>query len=135
MATETVTSTTQAAPVLDRYGRPCPIAEALRLFDGEDFPAMGEARELDTYRLVHGIAEGLSDLVDRLETIGHVLEMLPRLMGADADPEARAAVDMAVPYRVETGNRAFELSGQVLAALERGGLLQTGSSTKEAANV
>lgn len=124
MATETVTVGTAPASVLDRYGRPCPVAAAIQRFNEHGFAAIDDARGLDTYRLVHKIATGLDDIINRLETMGRVLDMLPQLMDPDTDNDmARAAVELAEPYRVDMANRAFELCGQVMAAIERGGLL------------
>lgn len=124
MAEAIVTAGTEPAPVLDKYGRPCPIAAALRRFNECGFAAIDDTRGLETYRLVHQIARGLDDIINRLETMGAALEMLPELMGPDSDNDhARAAVEMAVPYRIDIANRTFELCGQVMAAIERGGLL------------
>jgi len=123
MATPILTGT-EPAPALDRSGHPCPIAYALRRFNEHGIPAIDDARALDTYRLVHTLARGMDELINRLETIGQTLEMLPELMGPDTDNDkARAVVEMAEPYRIETANLAFELCGQALAALERGNLL------------
>ena len=138
MAEVIVTAGSEPAPNLDRYGRPCPIAAALQRFNEHGIPAVDEARGLDSYRLVHTVASGMDELINRMETIGAALEALvPLLAGSTDSDQARALVDMAIPYRIDVANRAFDLCAQMLAALERSGMLAVvgAAGQREAAHV
>ncbi|GCL64938.1 hypothetical protein [Pseudaquabacterium pictum] len=115
--------------LLDRWGRPCPIADALDRFDSCGFECVAAGRKMETYHLVHTIARKLGELVDRMETVNHTLEAMDEKLGGSTDHDAaRALIEVVSSYHTQTANRAFELGGMVMAALERGGMVGASAS-------
>ena len=114
MATETV---------LDYLGRPCRIAEAKAIFE----EPLKEARDMDVRHLVGQIGGQLNGLVDRHQHLLEALKLAYRTLLAVVDSEddgEMALLTMAISYHSDSADMHFNLAGKVLAALERGKLVE-----------
>lgn len=112
MATETV---------LDYLGHPCQIAKAKDHFE----EPLKEARLLDARHLVSNIGGHLNGLDHRHQQLSAALSLAHRLLlnAVDSEDDSELALlEMAISYHSETMSELFAVSGQVLAALERGQL-------------
>lgn len=130
MAESIVTPGTESNPMLGLYGPDSPIAAAFRRFNPEGFAAIDAARQLDTARLVLSIARRMAVLMDRQQTIAEAFDSVVQLLPGSTDGDmARAVATMAGPFQNATTDDAFELCGEMLAALERSGMLVAAANT------
>lgn len=112
MATETV---------LDYLGHPCQIAKAMHFFEDP----LKEARALHPNELIRKIGELINLLNHRAEQTDTALKVALSALPRTGDDDAtRAVIEMASPYQLESCNMLYDLSGCVLAALERGNLVE-----------
>lgn len=114
MATETV---------LDYLGHPCQIAEAKAIFE----EPLKEARDMDVRHLVGQIGGQLNGLGDRHQHVLAALNLAYRTLVHVVDSEddgELAVLTMAISYQIDSINMHFNLAGKVLAALERGKLVE-----------
>ena len=107
--------------VLDYLGHPCQIAQAMDHFK-EPFEA---SRVLDPRELVREIGKILNVLNERTEQMCAAMDVARNLLPNNTDDdEARAVLAMAAPYHLNSANMLYDLTGHVLAALERGKLVE-----------
>ena len=109
---------------LDRNGNPCPVAMIRRRMENHD--ALDNASTLDSYMLASTVARGMNEQIDRAESLGDVLRLVRERLDDDGrdDGELRSMLDMAIEFEVKSANKVFDLSGQVLAVIERGKLYE-----------
>ena len=110
-----------AETVLDYLGHPCQIAKAMDHFK-EPFEA---SRVLDPRELVREIGKILNELNERTEHTCAAMDVARNLLPNSSDDyELGAVLAIAAPYHLDSANMLFALTGHVLAALERGKLLE-----------
>ena len=113
----------------DYLGHPCNLAPALSRFR----EPLEEARKEDVRRLAQSIRRSLSALVDRCEQSHEVLELAESISDRTSDDvRLMALLAMASEHALETCNKAFELSGKVLDALERADFVRPSQQRKTA---
>ena len=107
--------------VLDYLGRPCLIAEAMDKYE----EPLNEARKRDARELAREIGGLLKELDDREQQIGNAMYLAHKVLPNNTDnDEVRALLAMAIPYHFESGDKLYRLAGNMLAALERGKLVE-----------
>ena len=109
--------------VLDYLGHPCEIAKAQDLFQ----EPLNAARTLDSQPLGRDIGRLLNEVNDRDLKLGAAIELaitLAALFDGPNDEGFRALLAMTHSYRLDSSNMVWALSGKVLAALERGKLVE-----------
>ena len=120
--------------VKNYLGHPCSLASAIHRFS----EPMDESRKEDVRRLAQHIGRALSELYDRCEHTHDALELAQSISDRTTDDMQLAALlTMAAEHARETCNRAFDLSGKVLDALERADFVRNSQQRKtaEAAHV
>lgn len=111
----------RAETVRDYLGHPCDIAKAMDYFD----EPLDEARKLEPRELARQIGIRLNEINARITQPGAALQLVhDSLPITDEDDQTRAVLAMTIAYDTHTCNEFWHLAGYVLAALERGGLVQ-----------
>ena len=109
--------------VLDYLGHPCEIAKARDLFD----EPLKAARKIEARPLCRDIGRYLNELTDRDLNANFAIDLALTLAQDVDGPNVdglRALLEMMKTYAADSSSMMFNFSGNVLAALERGKLVE-----------
>lgn len=125
MATKKTTSAAPAAPSTpppDYLGHPCAMAEARDRFGDKE---ADRARAMPAPELTRQIARQLNQINDRAAYLHEALELAYESLPSTTDEiGVRSLLALAIPYARDSCDECFDLGGHVIAALERGKLVE-----------